>query len=165
MKHIKTLKIITTTLFAGALFALSSAHAATPTYVSGVPIATFCASYAKNEQTKFVAITVVLKIKEQPAKKAIYMRQYQTFLALGKQYCKGYVTTAPAAPAPAPVVTPPPSDGYFTGFDGTLLAGLSNGDRAVISGRIEQGKQSFTSIVQDLINKGRLVESDKQEMQ
>ena len=130
MKQI-TIKLLSAPLLIAGLFAMGSAQAATtPAYVSGVPIAAFCSSYTKNLQTKSVGISIALKIKEQPTKKAVLLRQYQTFLVLGKQYCSKSVTSPVVVPAPQPVVV---TSSYFTGFDSSLLIGLTNDDRAIIS--------------------------------
>lgn len=92
MSHIY--KMLCAALFSSALFLGAVTHAATPKLVSGIPLNTFCSTYAKDVATKSVAIGLIVKIKDNPSQKAKLMRQYQSFVALGKQYCKDATYTS-----------------------------------------------------------------------
>jgi hypothetical protein len=56
--------------------------------VAGVSVNTFCSTYAKDLATKSVAISLIVKIKDDLSLKESLMRQYATFISLGKINCK-----------------------------------------------------------------------------
>lgn len=172
------LSIIIGTLIVG--FAGVSS-AASPTRVSGVPIQTFCASYAKEVETKSIATSLAIKIKEKPFQKAALIRQYQTFTLLGKQHCKIDTTPKPTSSAKKPSPTSidisnnkpiiitttanyqTPAD-YFKGNEIQEVIGLTPEQNEITLERIERAKVIYTNIVEKFIEKGWLVSSDKNEM-
>ncbi len=87
-RYIKLLIISATLTISTILGVASAATTVTPKVLMGVPISTFCSAYAKNLAYKSVAISIVLKIRDNPEQKAALLRTYGSFISLGAIYCK-----------------------------------------------------------------------------
>lgn len=72
----------------GFMSSVFATETSTGQLVRGIPVETFCSVYAKDVATKSVAINLILKIKDDPSLKEHLMRQYATFVSLGKIHCK-----------------------------------------------------------------------------
>lgn len=183
------------TTFAVTIFSVAGfSAAATDSIISttttktivGVPIHTFCSTYAKDVATKSVAISLIVKIKDNPAMKASLMRQYSTFIALGKQYCKGQYapelygfshTTMPSVNSSTsidisqntPIISSNTGyfssiEDYFTGYDANELSSLNTQQLDIIHDRISKAKVEYATIVDGLISDGWLQAKDRDEM-
>lgn len=150
----------------------------------GVPIQTFCSVYAKDVATKSVAISLIIKIKDNPLLKSSLMRQYATFITLGKQYCRGQYApemygftpmVAPVSPTSIDISQNTPiintvkgnftsAADYFTGYDTTLLAGLTQDQLTMTLQRISKAKEVYAEIVEKLIGQWFLTAADRDEM-
>lgn len=175
------------------LLLTGGAFAATRTSVAGVPISTYCSVYAKDVATKSVAINLIIKIKDDPTLKESLMRQYGTFVSLGKIYCQGefapemYEIVVSKPPVITTTTSPTNStsnidisnntpiintqqgvfsgdEDYFTGYDETPLASLNSQQRETINQRITKAKNEFVEIVNELIQDGWLKAEDRNEM-
>ena len=164
----------------------SVSYAATPSNILGIPTATFCNTYAKDVATKSVAIGIVVKIKDDPSKKASLMRQYGTFVALGKQHCKSVTYKPTTTPVVTGSVAHGSDDGfipvtgyvydtktnaqflkpedYFTGYDTTPMNGLTVEEVQTTIQRIAKAKQVYADIIEDFISKSWLQPSDRDQM-